>query len=118
MDGPEQAFENVRDIVRLPGSRMERIGLLILGLLAGYFLPRFTSILLVQCLHLIGANPSARTIPAIVLVTYLICLPVVWFLWRRRRYFAIGILIPVIVQLLIFTSAFAIWWIARMGQSR
>lgn len=118
MDGPDQAFENVRDIVHLPSSLMKRIGLLVLGLWAGYFLPRFASILLVQFLHLIGANPSARTIPAIVLVTYVICLPVGWFLWRRRRYFAIGILIGAIVQLLIFTSGFAMWWIVGMGQSR
>ena len=109
---PDKALNDLRDAVSLPASPMEKIGFLMVGLLAGTILPRF----MVRFLLYFAGHSSAMGMTLILLIPYLLCVGVVWWFWHRRRYFAIGFFIPVIVQILIFTSAFVLWWVTRLGQ--
>ncbi len=112
MTEPKRDLDELRDAIGLAVSPTEKIGFLILGVTMGYFVPGVMSQFV---LHLVGSGPSTRTTVLVLLGAYLLCLPVIWLFWGRRRYLAIGIMIPVLVQVVIYAATFALWFMARGG---
>jgi hypothetical protein len=113
MSSFDKAIDDFRNAVGPPSSPMEKLGSLVLGLAVGYFVPYVLSHLLIQGVRLSGADSAAWRTSAVVF-SYLSCIPLAWLLWRRR-YLAVGIVIPALIQLLIVTFALVLWLSVRTG---
>ena len=107
--------ENYLPVLDLPPSPLSNVGFLVLGVVAGFFLPRVVSLLAIQFIHLAASGVSGWA-KSVALVSYAVLIPVVWALWRRR-YLAIGILIGASVNALFLASTFVLWWwVVRGGR--
>ena len=112
MSSFDKTVDDFRNVVE-PPSPMEKLGLLVLGLVVGYFLPYVLSHSLIQGIRLAGADSAAVRTSAVVF-SYLTCIPLAWILWRRR-YLAVGIVIPTLIRLLIVIFALALWLSVRVA---
>ncbi len=92
---------------------IERISFFVAGLIGGYFLPTIVFGLLVLVARVAGVNVAEWT-KVMVLISYLLYMPTIWFS-RRKRPLAIGILVVALIQLLVLASGLVLWGVVRGG---
>jgi hypothetical protein len=114
MSSFDKTADDCRNAVGPPPSPIEKLGSLVLGLMVGYFLPYVLSHLLIRGVRLAGTDSAVWKTSAVVF-SYLICISLAWLLWHRR-YLAVGIVIPALVKLLMFTIASVLWLSVRTGR--
>ncbi len=108
MNSFDKVLDDVHNAEEQTPSLIEKVGFVTLGLVAGYLLPAVLFRLAIQCVRLADANLASWS-TSILLVSNLICIPVVWA-FRRHRFLAIGILVAVGLRLILLASVFSLWW--------
>ena len=102
----------LRSAIDPPSSPLEKVAWLALGLAVGYFLPFLLSHLLLQVVPCATVTLACRT--SVLLASYFACVPLAWLV-LKKRFLAIGLVIPALIQLVLFAAAVVLWLTVRVS---
>ena len=108
----EKTLDELRQSFDPPSSSIGKIGWLVLGLTTGYLLSYFLPQLVLRIFRVSATALGTALTTTVVVFLCLLCILVAWVL-RHRRYFAIGLIIPAFIKVLVLVAAVGLWLVAR-----